>query len=453
MWTTIVTKFLTLLMPLVMLFNTGAVMQPSLSAADAVQITYDFDNDKAYSAAGTVTLKAEKDGEYDLYWGDGAGEVLAEKIGDYTVRFSEFATVSVDDGTGEKEIQEFTVIPDGAEKVMAFKNKRLVGQADLPDEKSGNEGEPSYLYGALSDVHFHRYYGHLGDDAKLTLPNSLNFLDLAGVSLVALSGDLTNSGEESSLALFNEYTSKYDFPVYTCMGNHDTRGDSVENGAWEKYINPGVYTDILPQGVSDVSGRDFVYTPDGKDVFIFLSQYQWSYNSEDSEILTPDQLDWFERELEKYKDRTVYLFFHTFLPNMETGDQRTGEGNALSDKGACYDLVYTPGTADEIRFSELLKEYKNVIFFNGHSHYTFDMQEMNPVMNITDYDGETCTMVHIPSVSSPRKMEADSAGSSERYMRESQGYLVKVYDDRIVLQGVEFLRGLFLSYACYVIER
>lgn len=78
---------------------------------------------------------------------------------------------------------------------------------------------------------------------------------------------------------------------------------------------------------------------------------------------------------------------------------------------------------------------------------------MNPILNITDYDGKTCTMVHIPSVTSPRIMDNDSKELNSSWLRKSQGYLVKSYPDKVVLQGVDFLNGKFVSLACYVIEK
>ena len=62
-------------------------------------------------------------------------------------------------------------------------------------------------------------------------------------------------------------------------------------------------------------------------------------------------------------------------------------------------------------------------------------------------------MVHVSSVSSPRRTTANVNDSSEHYMRSSEGMLVKVYEDRIVFTACEFLKGEYLSYATYVVEK
>lgn len=238
----------------------------------------------------------------------------------------------------------------------------------------------------------------------IAFPNALDFLNSFGVSLVGLSGDLSNKAELDSFKKFNSVISEYDFPVYTSTGNHDVNDNFVQSD-WNKYVNPGVFGDTRDKGIVEAAsnGLDFVYAPDGEDgdIFIFYSQYQWSYKSADSRILTDGQLDWLEKQLDKYSDNTVFLFFHTFLANDSDEDPYSGVGNLINDKGVYYNLMFTRNTPDEIRFRHMLKENKNVVFFSGHSHWSYAMQKFNERLNISDFDGEYCTMVHISSVSSP----------------------------------------------------
>lgn len=452
---TIVGKFLSIFMTVVLFFNGLSFGKPN----DKVRLTYDFANDVMGSAAGTVTVNAKRDGDYDIYWGDEDYEKLTFEVGEYDATYSEFATVDVDNGEGSTEIQSFTAIPEGAESVLVYKNNRLKATQELPEEKITDNGKMLYRFGALSDLHYNRYYKTLGDDALATFPNALNFLDLCGVELVGMSGDLSNKGERDAFENFYKCASKYDFPVYTCTGNHDVHGDGLDIDSWHEFVNTGVYGENKADGVVNVAanGVDFVYAPESAhgDVFIFLSQYAWDYNHANSRILTDEQLDWLGEQLEKYKDTTVYLFFHTFLKNLEKdGDFNMGEGNMLNAGGVCYDLVYTDGTPDEIRMTQLMKEYKNVVFFNGHSHWMYAMQKYNKNLNIADYDGEYATMVHISSVSSPRSVKSDKTTKrTENNMKHSEGLLISVYDSRIVINAVDFMTGQMLSYATYNIDR
>lgn len=456
MLTKISAWFFALLMPFMVSLNGISIEIPG--AENSVEIIYDFANENAGSAAGTVTLNASIGGSYEVYWGTEESEKLLVNLDGYTVYYSELAEIDVENGSGSKGIHEFTAIPDGAETVLAYKAGVKVGTYEIPENKLADNGEELYSFGVLSDVHFNRYnFSLTGDDACMTLPNALNFFEKYGVSMVGISGDLSADGERDAFEKFNSIASNYDFPVYSCTGNHDV-SDDFDLANWQELINTGVYGETKADGVKDVAanGMDFVYAPESVkgDVFIFLSQYQWDYNRPESRILTDEQLNWLEAQLETYKDTTVYLFFHTFLNNPVEGENPAmGEGNLENNKGHSYDLPFTEGCPDEVRFEEMMDKYENVIFFNGHSHWAYDMQELNPNLNIADYDGNYATMIHVSSVSSPRRTQLNLDDTTEHYMRSSEGMIATVYEDCIVFTACEFLKGEFLSYATYVVER
>ncbi|MBR0536576.1 MAG: metallophosphoesterase [Clostridia bacterium] len=453
MWSTFVSKFYALLFSVVLFFTSLSVAIPGFCTC--AKLDYRFDNDVPGSAAGTVTVTATVPGTYDLYWGADEETRLTATIGDEEVPYTGFAEAEVCSGTGSTDIYEFIAIPEGAETVLAYRGALLVGSTQIPEEKQAPDETPLFTFGALSDVHFNRYNLSLtGDDACLAFPNALDTLQKAGVSLVGLSGDISTKGETDSFEKYGNIIGNYDFPILTCTGNHDVGYDTPWFTDWQAYVNPALYGGD-PQ-VSDIAGNglDFVYTPAGvtTDVFVFLSQIDWDYNRPESRILDDAQLDWLETVLEKYKDRSVYLFFHTFLADDE-GNIKTGEGNMVNSADEYYDLVYTVGTPDEVRFRSLLQQYKNVVFFNGHSHWVFESFAFNPRVNITDYNGTYCTLVHIPSVSSPRSTRENQNGVNELFMRSSQGYLVNVYADRIELRGLEFWGTRFVSCACFNIAK
>ncbi len=456
--TSLVAKILTLCMSLVMYFNTLSIALPTDIAKGWInaEIEYSFQNQTPGSAAGEVELTAKRDGEYQLFWGESDNEKLEIDLGDYEAACSEFLTLDVDDGSAKSTVQEFTAIPEGAEYVLIYKGALLVGSEEIPQEKQADYGKLLYNFGALSDLHFDRYGYSLGDDASMLFPNALNFLEKFDVKLVAMSGDLSNSGEYTAFEKFYNITSEYSFPVYTCTGNHDVSEDfDIEN--WKSLINDGAYSEQKADGIKSVgpNGIDFVYSPDETegDVFIFFNQYQWSYGDVNSSRLVSDeQLDWLEVQLDTYKNETVYLFFHTFFTAPD-GNGILTEGNCANPNGVNYDGYYTYGAVDEVRFRKLLEENKNVIAFNGHSHWRYDMQKYNDKLNITDHDGTFATMVHISSVSSPRWMKDYDTDYRNGNLLSSEGYILNVYEDCIVLTGIDFLRGEMLSYACYVIER
>lgn len=446
----------------IIMFLNGLVFSVSgiVGFSAKADITYRFDNSIYYSAAGTITVTSSKDTTYEIYWGDSGGKKLScELPGGGSADYSRLTAVTVSNGTGSSEIYSFTSIPVGAECVLAYKGNVEAGGMKLPAGKITKKDNSVYSFGGLSDVHFNRYSRSGGDDAMITFPKALNFLNNCGVSLVAMSGDISARSEDSAFEKFGAIASMYDFPVYTCTGNHDcVYNDTVNMSAWQANMNPGVYGEKKADGICDIAenGLDFVYAPkntDG-DVFVFFSQIYWWYGTAESRLVTDSQLDWLSGVLEKYKTKTVYLFFHTFLANCITLDAGTGEGNNLSPSGVYYSLNYTVGATDEVRFRGLMEKYKNVVFFNGHSHWKYSTSlKYNKIANITDYDGKYATMVHISSVTSPRDMIDNGTAAGDFALYSSEGMLIKVYKDHIQFIAVDFMQGQFLSYATYAIAR
>ena len=230
----------------------GPVLPPENVQPDSAQVTVTFSNDTAGSAAGSVSLTAQADGAYTLYWGDADGEKLTSCAADREVTYTEFATVNVQDGKGETTLHDFLAIPVGAQSILVYGGDTLAGTAALSEEKLPDDAY-TYSFGALSDVHFNRYNkSGTGDDACITFPAALDFFKDYDVSMVAMAGDLSKNGEADSYEKFNRIASQYDFPVFTCKGNHDCRREyTLEN--WQKYINPGVYGDEKREGVLAVA--------------------------------------------------------------------------------------------------------------------------------------------------------------------------------------------------------
>ena len=412
-------------------------------------------NDEAGSAAGTVSVKANYDGDYDLYWGTASGEKLSATIQDYTAYYSEFATVSVKDGEGSLDLNEFLAIPDGAKTVLLYHGDELLETEIVPAEKVADNGSVTYRFGALSDVHFNRYNTISDDDANPAFTNALNILEKCGVSMVGISGDLSKAGEASAYEKFNKVTSNYKFPVFTCKGNHDCMAtDNFE--AWTTNLNPGVYSETKRAGVLSVAdnGIDFTFAgPEANgDVFIFLSQSNCVYGP-GIQLLTNAQLDWLEGQLEEHKNDRVYLFFHTFLTDEDSEDPFLSEGNIMNKAGCFYPLVYIHNNTDEVRFRGLMKQYKNVMYFNGHSHWTYAMQKYNPQLNISNYRGTHATMVHVSSVTAPRTVGDYDLKNTSNPGKMSEGLLMTVYADHTVITACDFMNGEFLAYAMYTVAK
>lgn len=453
MFDTIRKLFATILSTLLALMNMLGILPEQSDYF--VDTTVSYHNEQAGSADALITLSANADGVYELYWGNEKGKKLQRQVDGNTYDYSRFAEIEVLLGEGKLDLPDFTAIPYGAEYILVCRDDIVVDRLAIEDHKVTPETESSYSFGVISDLHFNRYDMEDGADvAETTFGRSLQFFDEFGVSIVAMPGDISTDGEVEAFQTFNRIAGEFDFPVYTCTGNHDLHEKyRLEN--WQAYMNAGVYGAEKKDGVLNVSdnGLDFVYSADDTagDVYIFLSQTSNNYGMLFNALLTDAQLDWLAEQLETYKENRVYLFFHTFL-NAPGGNPLMGAGNLVNDLGWSYPLFYTPGASDEVRFRNLLREYDNVVFFSGHSHWAYHMQSLNEHLNVADYDEGGATYVHVSSVSSPRTTDGFQILWSGNDPGMSEGYLAEVYEDYILLYGCDFVNSELLAYAVYRID-
>ena len=155
--------------------------------------------------------------------------------------------------------------------------------------------------------------------------------------------------------------------------------------------------------------------------------------------MSDSDFEWFSETLEANKDRRCFVFVHSYIEE-DSGDAGDYRENSI--------FQYW-GTTKRTAFMNLLKQYDNVILFHGHSHIKFECQELDKDATYTEKNG--FKSVHIPSLGRPRNVDITS--STTPYAdSESQGYIVDVYDDRIVLNGMEFVNNKPIPLGTYIID-
>lgn len=410
------------------------------------RIDYNFANANPGLAYGKITVSTTVPGDYQLYWGDKNGKKLKYNGVEFT-ELTDITTTESNLTTSYQIPSTYTVIPQDAEKLLLLDEESdTVCTYDIPEEKQFNEGDVSYKFGLMSDVHFNRYDDFYEDDSVPAFNNALKFINNQGIDFVGLTGDLSRNGEKEAFTKFKTATDKYpNMTVYTCMGNHDVNG--INN--FNKYVNTKKKTDKNIKNINS-NGVDFVYEKQG-DIFIFLSQTKWLYNSKYSYLLEKQQLNWLEKNLNTYANKNVYLFFHTYFAS-ENGDVTTAVGNLKNPGGYTYDLTYTFGNDDEKRFRKLLNKYSNVTMFSGHSHWAYDQQKYNPNLNIGNINSKKtgASLVHLSSVSAPRTIEEDSAERAENNGVLSQGTVALKYKNSTVYLSTDFKAGKYMAEAAYI---
>ena len=284
---------------------------------------------------------------------------------------------------------------------------------------STEDDVPLYSFGLLSDLHIQYETG------KEDFIRALVYLR-DKVPFTCVCGDLVSYATAENMAEYKECVDSFagSMPLYECSGNHDTY-DFV-NGE----VKAGVLTGELLKRWQNATGKEhpnysFEY---GEDVFVFLSLK--SDNPDD--MFVDGGLQWLSETLEKNKNKRCFVFQHVQNPEDDTADPSHSYSDILN------------GISGE-EFLRIIEKYDNTVWFHGHTHLTFQ-GEYTPINEAFGYRS-----VHIPSLASPRFYDEKLNVLENFYLDEynnkiwgallSEGYIVDVYADKIVLRGINFASG------------
>jgi hypothetical protein len=306
--------------------------------------------------------------------------------------------------------------------------------------------EPLYSVGVISDPHIYgegesSYKPNDDKNASEDLQRALTYLR-DKVAFTCVCGDLTSWGTTVGFEKYQSIVETYrgNMPVYAIAGNHEY---------WGAYYGGGKPYPNIPTEIKTYTGLDlFDVVEYGNDVFIFggASAIQDEFTTISvkigDETKTLNKYDWLVEQFDRYKGRRIFLFMHCFL----FGEEYCGDSTGIINT---HDMIKTY----KDRFISLLRANPNVIYFHGHSHTLLEMQEymeslMPPLP--ANYDN-ACGVpsIHIPSVTMPRDI---SSGVRVENGTKSQGYIVDVHDDCIVLNGMDFVNELPVPLGTFKID-
>ena len=288
------------------------------------------------------------------------------------------------------------VAPAEAKCILVYNNGKKVCSIPL-----GRLAQPKvnkkYSFLAISDVHI-TYQTASGDFQR-----ALTYAENSDCAFTCICGDLTEDGSDTQLAEYKSLVDTYakTKPVYAIAGNHEATSGKIPFDRMTPYTGYPLY-------------YSFNYED---DVYIMVGTHRWH----NDEVFSVEELQWLYETLEANRNKRCFVFQHIFPWG--------GSGNAL---GAYTNDAFS-GTRGTV-FENLMKHYKNVVLFHGHSHLRFYLQELDKTANYSSARGYRS--IHIPSLSVPR----DIVGSSLSVMyAESEGYTVDVYDNYIILNGRDFI--------------
>lgn len=302
--------------------------------------------------------------------------------------------------------------------------------------------EKLYSFGILSDVHLWKSNSASYSNSNEKFDNALSHFENEGCAFCVVSGDLTITGfylrtndsdastqslDEGQFAAYKAICDSHDIPVYELCGNHESYyGMPVSNNLakLETYTGKGVLSYTVSHG---------------NDLFILCGQ------PKDVAVMSDEDFAWLGTTLEANKDKRCFVFVHSHIDdNVEGGTEDSGNP-AFARENSIFGYWGATKTAN---FINLMQKYPNAILFHGHTHTMFEAQEFDKEANFSTENG--FKSVHVPSSASPRRL-VSADGTWEAANDESQGYIVDVYDDCIVLNGWDFVNNQYVPLGVYKI--
>ena len=307
------------------------------------------------------------------------------------------------------------IAPLNATKIGVYNaSGNRVGKIELGNLKKSNLGNKLYSFGAISDIHLQ------DKTAQTDFQTALDYLDNnESVAFTCICGDLTTKGTDANLQDYKNYVQSYspNTPVYGMSGNHDARNGNIASKI-ETYTGHPLYYSFEYQN----------------DVFIFVG-----INKElNGGLFTTAELQWLYDTLEANRNKRCFVFEH--VRPQDTCGNAYGIYN--------YDIW---GGTEQTVFESMMKHYKNVILWHGHSHLKFNLQTKDNKANY-EHDLFGIHSIHIPSLAVPRTGDITGATSRKELYAESEGYVVDVYENVIVLRGRDFVNAKFLPIATYCLD-
>lgn len=319
------------------------------------------------------------------------------------------------------------IAPSGAKYIGVYDGDKRVLTIPLGG-LTPSTGTKLYSFGLVSDIHLYPIAA-VEWTPEVKFDNALTYFESKGCMFCVQCGDFTQTGlflegdrvnmDTRQFAKYKEICDKHTIHIYGFCGNH------------ESYMNPIANN---PEELRYYTGTDLYYSVEQRsDLFIFLGQPNPGY------VMSDEAYNWLVATLEANTNKRCFVFIHSYIEE-DSGDPCDVRENSIFE-------VW--GVTRTDAFTNLLSQYDNVILFHGHSHMKFQSQEFDTCANYTEKNG--FKSVHIPSLGVPRDVDTVNKVSVNDN-RASQGYIVDVYDDCIVLNGMDFINNVPVPLGTYRIN-
>ena len=444
-------RSISILLSLLIILSSVMVISALTVNAESPTIAYSYSNSKRGFAEGTITVDSKgNSGTYYLYWADDTKALQG---------YREIASIDLSSGgSGKYKMPAQTVIPADAKKLIAVKSSSKPNVANvtvdkanavysIPSTKKLKDGTDKMLYSFASvgdpqlanDSYGEGRYPY--DETHLI--KALETLANRKVDFTVSSGDTVNdqNGNQTYATEYKRYQkilaeSPYANPIYEANGNHEL---------WASPSTIGIPAFIKGTGLDSVketisAGKPYfeITEPVTGDHFIFMALEGTFYTDEGTQFSTA-QLDWLEGLLKKYNGdgKNIFIIEHGNIAGWGSGDKLT--------EPYYYDLGLDKNRSDVKRFISLMETYKECVIITAHTHL-----ELSAQYNYSDNNGTSAVMIHNSAIGGVRRLVNGTIDRTP-VLGLSEGYIVEVYNDCILFNGINLYFNEIMPSCSYII--
>jgi hypothetical protein len=333
------------------------------------------------------------------------------------------------------EFSDLQIIPEGADRLLVYTaahgSDQLSTQsvvAMLPENSDYKPaGTPIMSFAVVSDTHLRSDDNHEANRKFKDMLNDVKTLvpDAAGIFI---NGDNIQSNKTTSdlnvprkeFAKIKQYGAEIcpDIPIFIGVGNHDLWPHSYASEL--RTIFASVAT--LPDGSH----------PESIHYDFYLDGYHFIFVGDDDNTdptyarLNDSTLQWLDATIAEGYDKdspNTFIFLHQAVTNTVAG--------TLTNYGEEWD-----GIINAVQTRNVLSKYPQAILFSGHSHYTMDS-----IQNA--YSGKGIW---------PYNFNTSSLGQIKQAPEKAEGYIVEIYNDTVLVKGMDFAANTWISSAQYAVS-
>lgn len=295
---------------------------------------------------------------------------------------------------------------------------------------------PLYSFGLMSDMHLYPIAA-VAWKPERKLRAALTYMQSEGCVMVVHCGDITQTGfyrertlDDGSTEVYydpvqmQEYKTireEFDIPVWGICANHESYCKSVSESMDDVEECMGICALSYTISSGESTDRNVQVAGIGDDLFILCGQPSAGY------VMSDEDFQWLTETLAANEGRRCFVFIHSYMEE-DAGDPADVRENSIFEHW---------GTSRTQKFVDLLRQHSDhVVLFHGHSHMKFVNQEYDPAANYTKKNG--FHSVHVPSLGVPRDVDLVNNKSVDD-PTASEGYIVDVHQECIVLRGWDFV--------------